>query len=99
MGTDSAKLEKKRLKTEAKLEKKRMKALEKASKIDEQPALADAPKSIEKTKGVDIKTKNELGNEVSEKKVSWYKDPDWIRAIVGIASLIVAVIAIMITIL
>ena len=63
-----------------------------------------AQAKLEKKKVKTRKTLLELGvSEQSESltdeepKVPWYKNPDWIRAIVGIASVIVALIAIIIT--
>ena len=68
MGSDEAKLEKKRLKAQVKAEKARTKA-----GIQAEPS----PKP---------------------EKIPWYKDPHWIRAIIGIATLVVMVITLIVAI-
>jgi hypothetical protein len=80
MGTDKA--EKKRLKAQYKLEKKGLRA--QTQSVREQPI---EPKGEPEHS---IKTTSPM------EKIPWYKNPDWIRAIAAIASLIVAMIAIFI---
>lgn len=87
------KQDKKRLKAEYKLEKKRLKA---------QQSLATDSGSTPRTgfskKQEGSLTTREPGRiQHPSEKVLWYKDPGWIRALVGIASLIVAIIAILIS--
>lgn len=91
MGSDKdkqkEKLEKKRLKQQYKLEKKRQNIR------PESTAGTTSKKHMEstaKSKTEAIQTKTEVA------KVPWYKNPDWIRALVGIITLIVAIIAIII---
>ena len=67
MGSDDAKMEKKRLKAQVKAEKARAKSV--------QPVPLDSAKAI-----------------------SWYKDPNWIRAIIAIVALVVAIITLALTI-
>ena len=81
MGSYEKKTEKKRLKAEHKTRKKQAKA------EGSEPA---HEKTIERPPA-----KATVRDQVKEK--SWYKDPDWIRAVVAIASLIVAVIAIVLS--
>ena len=122
MGSDEAKIEKKRLKAEQKMAKKAAKEKEKKESLpvgvdgtelhakegektfleqqgDRQlsdstqnqrvppiePAPTPAPENAQPTIVVQTPT------------VPWYKNPDWIRAIAAIASLIVAIIAIFLT--
>jgi hypothetical protein len=87
------KQDKKRLKAEYKLEKKRLKA---------QQNLATVPGSTSRTEfskeHAGSLTAREPGRiQQPLEKVPWYKDSGWIRALVGIASLIVAIIAILIS--
>lgn len=85
MGSD--KEEKKQLKAQAKLEKKKFKAQK--TSLDSEPKVS---KKNERVTRIETQQKSE-----KEKKVPWYKNPDWLRAIAGIASVIVAVIAIIIS--
>jgi hypothetical protein len=82
------KLEKKRLKQQYKLEKK--------GKSTQQESFVETS-----TKGYDkslVKTKPDSTQvEPEVVKVPWYKNPDWIRAIAAIVSLLVAIIAIIIS--
>ena len=77
----SDKEEKKRLKTQAKLGKKKAKAQKTKPEAQPEPGVSE---------------KNDRST-VEKPKVPWYKNPDWIRAIAGIASVMVALIAIIIT--
>jgi hypothetical protein len=101
MGLDEDKAEKKRLKTQYKLEKKRMKmkaeaGLNDAEHIDKSPKkTAHAKKTIEQTKSQDSITNADSGTK--QAMVLWYKNPEWVRALVATASLVVAVIAIVLT--
>jgi hypothetical protein len=107
MGTDEdnlkkkqdkmAKLEKKRIKAQIKLEKKRRKELN-------EPEVQKEERGMAVDEGLDARTavsqsnrKDSISNTNEVESVPWYKNPDWIRAIAGIASLIVAIIAILIT--
>ena len=81
MGSYEKKTEKKRLKAEHKTRKKQAKA-EGSKPADE--------KTVERPP-----VKAPVPDQVKEKP--WYKDPNWIRAAVAIASLIVAVIAIVLS--
>ncbi len=92
MGKDKDKLEKKRIKAEAKAQKKRLKA-------GKEPVLAEteAPRTQPPTTKTIVPTEPSEQKERVE-KVPWYKNPDWIRAIIGIASLIVAIIILMLNI-
>ncbi len=80
MGTDKA--EKKRLKAQYKLEKKHLKA--QTQPVREQPI---------EPRGETVQSNKTTG---TMEKIRWYKNPDWIRAIAAIASLIVAMIAIIV---
>jgi hypothetical protein len=79
------KLEKKRLKQQYKLEKKRQ------GTRQESTAETTTKEQYERP----AKGKTEpIHAELEVAKVPWYKNPDWLRAIAAIASLIVAIIAI-----
>ena len=94
MGSNKDKLEKKRLKAQIKLEKKRAKQdgqVQAAAAVKKQTKTDLAGKKVEAASG-NVETVPAAGAQVP-----WYKNPDWLRAIAGIASLIVAIIAIIIT--
>jgi hypothetical protein len=82
---EQEKLEKKRAKAQLKLEKKQGK---------QQPPLSKSPESKEQIREPDSRIGSDArSSEPTEKiKEPWYKNPDWIRAIIGIASLIVAIV-------
>ena len=65
MGSEEAKIEKKRQKAQVKAEKARVKA-------GQQPESTSIPQPQE--------------------KIKWYKDPNWIRAIIAIVTLVVMII-------
>jgi hypothetical protein len=93
MGSDKAekkrlKLEKKRLKAQAKLEKARAKA---AEEKDEPASLPGEAQQEPKNVAIQVPSQEPV------EKVPWYTNPDWVRAIAAIASLIVAVVAIVLT--
>ena len=67
MGSDEAKLEKKRLKAQVKAEKARIKS-----------GLPPDPVPV-------------------SERIPWYRDPNWVRAIVAIVSLFVMIITLMFT--
>ena len=98
MGSDEEKAEKKRLKARYKLEKKRMKMLAEAELDGD-----DAGKSSKKAKQMKNQTGRKSPQDRIERlaketeKIAWYRDPEWIRALVAIASLVVAVISITLT--
>ena len=73
MGSDQAKLEKKRLKAQLKAEKARSGS---ASESD--------------TSSVQVQ---------SAEKIFWYKNPNWVRAIVAAATLVIMVIPLIFTLL
>ncbi len=77
MGSDEAKIEKKRLKAQVKAEKARLKA-------SSPPSNELSPQSISSSQLVE--------------KIPWYKDPHWIRAIIGLATLVIMVITLAFTI-
>ena len=83
-----AKLEKKRLKAQIKQEKKRLKTKEEVSE-QEGPLNKQARPGPSEV----LQPKKQSEPVI---KVPWYKNPDWVRAIAAIASLIVAIIAIFI---
>ena len=90
MGSDKgdkekAKLEKKRLKAQVKSEKARIKA----GQVTEMPEKAQVTPSQEHTVRV---------AEPPRKPPPWYKDPNWIRAIVAIVTLLVLVISLFLTV-
>jgi hypothetical protein len=90
MGSDKAekkrlKLEKKRLKAQAKLEKARIEAA--ADKSEPLPSETVPPQQVI----------IQAPAQKPAEKVPWYKDPEWVRALVGFASLIVALVAIVLT--
>jgi len=85
MGTDEAKLEKKRLKAQVKAEKARAK-----SGLYQEP-LSEPEKASPKV----IKSQESI---YKPEKDPWYKDPHWIRAIIAIATLVVMVITLIIAI-
>jgi hypothetical protein len=71
-------------------EKKRLKAqakLEKKKLKAQNPRTEPEPGVFEKSESIPDE----------KPKVPWYKNPDWIRAIAGIASVIVGLIAIILT--
>ena len=70
MGSDKAKLEKKRLKAQVKVDKARAKS-------------AMLPPESSPVSG----------------KVPWHKDPNWVRAIIAIASFVVMVITLIIMVM
>jgi hypothetical protein len=78
MGSDLEKAEKKRLKAQVKLEKKRNNQDERL--VSKKTSSAGVSSGTQK-----IETK--------PKTVPWYKNPDWVRAIVAIVTLIIALIA------
>ena len=71
------KQDKKRLKAELKLDKKRLKTQPPSSSVGQEFAVSQEPPKV-KGQG---------------EPVPWYRDPAWVRAIIGIATLIVAIIA------
>ena len=73
MGSDKAKLEKKRIKAQLKAEKARSK--DGLTELSSEPQKAPSSKPAEN---------------------KWYKDPNWVRAIIAIATLIVMVITLLI---
>ncbi len=88
MGSDKAekkrlKLEKKRLKAQVKLEKARAKAG--AEKTEPSPPETPPQQVIVQAPAQPAE------------KLPWYKDPEWVRALVAAASLIVALVAIVLT--
>ena len=98
--TDWNKSEKKRLKAQYKLDKKRVNAQEKSdarraakteskSKHDYKDSSAK-PHDYRPGKSRSVKSHKSL------EKLPWYKDPAWIRALVAVLSLIVAIIALFI---
>jgi anti-sigma-K factor RskA len=109
MGSDKAekkrlKLEKKRLKAQAKLEKARAKAAkekeEKTSPHPEtQPEQEPEPKSKpeKKVRPSPQQVIVQVPSTAPAEKVPWYKNPEWVRALVATASLIVAMVAIVLT--
>jgi hypothetical protein len=96
------KLEKKRLKQQYKIEKKRRKEEHYGSAIE-----SDTPSNkIENlgrsdVKGARTKSEPKTSQERPElkEKIPWYRNPDWLRAIAAIASLAVAMIALIITLM
>lgn len=87
MGKDKNKAEKKRLKAQIKHDKKRAKmAARAATGIQEAKA---TPEERQKMGDGD-----EHPRELEKETRPWYKNPEWVRAIAAIASLIVAIIAI-----
>lgn len=92
MGSDEEKAEKKRLKAQYKLEKKRMKVLGTVELDD------DAGKSSKKAR-LKRKSSHDRIEHLRDKnnKLPWYKNPEWVRAIVAIISLVVTILAIIIT--
>ena len=93
MGSDKDKLEKKRLKAQIKLEKKRAKHADEQD--DEQVQTKTAAKQQTKTEDIGTKVESVGGGAAPSVNTNlpWYKNPDWLRAIAGIASLVVATIA------
>jgi len=91
---EEAKLEKKRLKTEMKLEKKRAKEDDggRTPATENEPGAPASPPSKQQNK---TSAPAPAPSPPPPEKIPWYKNPEWIRAIAGIASLIVAVIAIL----
>ena len=76
MGSDEAKLEKKRLKAQVKAEKARAKSnLPLSDELSSQPISPSKP----------------------VEKIPWYKDPHWIKAIVGLATLVIMIITLALT--
>ncbi len=69
---------------EVKIEKKRFKAEVKAEKARSK----DAPSS---------EPNNSSGHNQLTEKSPWYKDPNWVRAIIAIATFVVMVIALALT--
>ena len=100
MGKDKVreKLEKKRLKAQMKLEKKRRKGKDKDVLMPEpEPApkptpVEPVPVESEPKPGYEPKAESkQRPTQTSEiPSMPWYKNPEWVRAIVAIASLIVA---------
>ncbi|WP_455392172.1 hypothetical protein [[Eubacterium] cellulosolvens] len=86
------KLEKKRLKQQYKLEKKRLEAQAKVGQ--HQTPVHAGEKGYESTET--RKTRARVRYE-EPKKVPWYKDPVWLRTIAAVASLIVMIIALIIS--
>ena len=72
-----------------KLEKKRMKAQYKLEKkhAKHQPVIPQEDPDVPK----------QNSSQTEQKVRPWYKDPGWLRAVVGILSLIVAIIAIVLS--
>jgi hypothetical protein len=91
------KLEKKRIKAQIKLEKKRAKELKDAKVGVKDQDLHEEEKNDVKPDISRSKKKSSLSKTTEAVHVPWYKDPDWLRAVIGIASLIVAIIAVLIT--
>jgi hypothetical protein len=75
------KQEKKRLKAQYKLEKKRVKA----------------PEKFEPERLPGALERGEYKVPQRADKIPWYKDPAWLRAIAAIATLIVAIIALIVS--
>ena len=80
------KLEKKRLKTQVKLEKARARA-------GTEPGVSSSSEVKQAPTQVIVQPQAQEPKE----NVPWYKNPDWVRAIAAIASLVVAVVAIVLT--
>jgi len=87
------KQEKKRLKAEYKVEKKRLKAQQNLARGSGSTPHTDFSKEQEGS----LTTQAPGRIQQPSEKVPWYNDPGWIRALVGIASLVVAIIAILIS--
>lgn len=96
MGSDEAKIEKKRLKAEQKAKKKAAKAEEEE---DETPK-PEKQQAVEKsavTPASETKTQEPAAPPkivVQMPHVPWYKDPRWISAIIGAVSLTIVLISI-----
>jgi hypothetical protein len=95
MGSDLEKSEKKRLKAQYKLEKKRAKQDEKLGSKE-----TTATKGSTETRRIKSKpdstlhqTTQEQGPPKVQQDLPWYKDPNWVRAIAAIVTMIVAIIA------
>ena len=87
------KQDKKRLKAEYKLEKKKLKAQQSRAMVP-----GSTPRTEFSREQAGSLTAREPGRiQQPSEKVPWFKDSGWIRALVGIASLIVAIIAILIS--
>ncbi len=91
MGPDkeNAKLEKKRLKARLKAEKARAKVAEGKPEKLQEPAPAKTPTQHPEVKVIIPE----------QEKVPWFKDPNWLRAIAAIATLIVLALTLILTIL
>ena len=76
MGSNEAKMEKKRLKAQVKAEKARLKA-------GSPPSNELSAQSISSSQ---------------PEKDPWYKDPHWVKAIVGLATLVIMIITLALTI-
>ncbi len=101
MGSDEAKIEKKRLKAEQKAKKKAAKAEEKE---DSQPVESEKQQAVEKPAVIEsssvpvpqiqLEPIPQPKIVVEMPHVPWYKDPRWISAIIGAVSLSLALISI-----
>ena len=89
MGSDKEKMEKKRLKAQVKAEKARAKAglPSESSQKEELPPETSLSEQVPESKP-----------QPKSEKIKWYKNPDWVRAIVAIITLFVMVITLLITI-
>ena len=84
---DDANARQKLIDEQLKLEKKQQKASIKAT--------TESPGGTERT--ASEAPKEPIAGSKSGTRVPWYKNPEWVRAIVGIVSVIIAVIAIIIS--
>ena len=93
MGSDEAKIEKKRLKAQVKAEKARAKSgLLPGDKMEaEQPQ-----ESISEPEKASPEASQPQEPFYKSEKEPWYKDPHWIKAIGGLATLVVMVITLII---
>ncbi len=87
MGSDEAKIEKKRLKAEQKMAKK---AAKKEEKAEGTPIPGSQPVIEKEVKNTAVPPKII----VQIPKSPWYKDPKWISVIIGAISLSLALISI-----
>ncbi len=105
---EALKTEKKRIKALQKIEKKKAKAQDKESKMEEGtkentsgPEKDDSgkdqsrlSKNDELTPGIKADDKVPV---IEIKDKPWYKNPDWIRALIAIGSLVIGIITLFVT--
>lgn len=94
MGSDEAKIEKKRLKAQVKAEKARAKAEQPKEALSEPEKVTPRAEPLPGDKP-EAEPPQELISK--QEKEPWYKDPHWIKAIAGLATLVVMIITLALT--